>query len=243
MSFDTAQNIANDAAIEIGLGAIPDLYGSADPNIVQLRALLKSCGQELTHKKNWTHLRKEWEFTTIQGQSQYAMPVDFHNMLDQTGWNRTNRLPMGGPLSPQEWQFLKSRLVGVTWTVLFRPMNQQITLFPDVNTPGGYDIVFEYISKYWVVPNGQTAATAEEPTANSDVLWFDRLLLLRMLKMKFLRAKGLDQTAAELEFKETFDQVAGDDSIAPILGITHKPLKEQILDARNVPITGFGGAH
>ena len=101
-------------------------------------------------------------------------------MIDQTWWNRTNRLPVGGPVSPQEWQYLKARMVGVVFNVLFRPMDRSITLYPNTNTPAGFEIAFEYCSSCWV----STAAAprhslADAPTASTDYVWFDPLLLSR----------------------------------------------------------------
>jgi hypothetical protein len=128
MAWDTAGSIINDAAIEIGLAPVADPYTSTDPNYIQMCGLLKSVGRELVHQRQWNHLRGEHTFTTVLGQSVYPLPDDYHNMIDQTWWNRTNRLPLGGPMSAQEWQYLKARLVGVVFTVLFRPMEGAITL-------------------------------------------------------------------------------------------------------------------
>ncbi len=150
MAFDTVANIVSDAATELGLGAVADVFGSSDPNVAQLRTFLKSLGRDLWREKSWTHLQQIHTFTSIQGKPRYDLPADFGRMIDQTGWNRTNRLPLAGPMSPQEWQFLRARLVGVVFTVLFRPMEGQIWLYPDVNTPGGYAIAFEYESRWWL---------------------------------------------------------------------------------------------
>ena len=231
MAFDTAGNIINDAAVEVGLSSVSNPYTSMDPNFIQLRTLLKTCGRELLHTRDWTHLRKEYTFTTVAGTDTYALPADFHNMYDQTWWNRTNRLPVGGPLSAQEWQYLKARLVGVVFTVLFRPMNQQIKIYPDgADTPGGYTIAFEYNTSYWVsVAATPTTLTADAPAASTDTLWFDPVLLLRYLKLNFLKAKGFDTSAAQAEFDLTLERVKGDDSISPILSL-NGALRNQEID-------------
>lgn len=148
--YDTAGDIINDVAAEIGLGSSADPYASTDSNFIQLRALLKSVGRRLTFENDWSHLRGEYVATTSSGQSQYGLPPDWNNMIDQTGWNRTNRLPIGGPLSPQEWQFFKSRLSGVVFNVLFRQMQGRWNLYPDTSTPAGYQIACEYNSRWWV---------------------------------------------------------------------------------------------
>lgn len=156
-AFSTAQTIINEAAVEVGLSASSDVYASTDPNFIQLRGLLQSVGQDLWRMKSWTQLQQVYTFTTIADQARYDLPADFGWMLEQTGWNRSNQLPLGGPLSPQEWEFLKARLVGLTLSVLFRPINQQLWLFPDTDTPADFNIAFEYASRYWVIPSGTVA--------------------------------------------------------------------------------------
>lgn len=166
--FDTAGNIVNDAAVELGLlpfsGKLADPFASLDANIGQLCQFMKSVGQDLLNAKQWTQFQQSYVFTTaVPSLAHYPLPSDFQMMIDQTGWNRTNRLPLGGPLSPQEWEYFKARLVGVVFTVLFRPMQQQLWLYPDTNTPGGYVISFEYRSRFWA-----QSATAQVSLAN---LW------------------------------------------------------------------------
>lgn len=243
MSWATAGEVVNDAAVEVGLTDDADPFTSTDLNTIQLCRLLKSCGQELVQMRNWTHLRKEHTFTTVQGTANYALPTDFFRMYDQSGWNRTNRLPLGGPLSPQEWQFLKARLVGVVFTVLFRPMNGEIYLYPDTNTPGDYTIAFEYGSRYWLSDTATpTVLSKDAPTSGDDLIWFDRLLVVRSLKLAFLKAKGLDTTAAEQDFAATLNSAMGADAPNKVLKL-HAGFTDPSavpIGAQSVPITGFG---
>lgn len=243
MVWHEAGEIVNDAAIEIGLPPWSDPYQDTDPNAIQMRGLLKSAGRELLLMRNWTYLRKEAAILTVQGQSAYPLPSDFRRMIDQSGWNRTNRLPLGGPLSPQEWQFLKARLVGVVFTVLFRPMNQEIVLYPDVNTPGGYDIRYEYESLYWVSTDATpTVLSSDAPATDTDLVWFDPLLITRALKVAFLRAKGLETIAAEQDFATTLNAVMGSDSPGKVLNLHHGFSDPSAVPIGNqsIPITGFG---
>ena len=242
--WDNAGDIVTQALLEIGLpNPGPDPFTSVDSNVVQACALLSSCGKSLVHMRQWTHLIQEWSFTTVANQGQYPFPPDYHNMIDQSGWNRTNRLPLGGPMSPQEWQYLKARLVGVVFTVLFRPRDQSIFIYPDVNTPGGYQISFEYVSKWWV----SSVATPNQPSSDypqnsSDLVWFDSQLIMQFLKLKFMQAKGFDTTALQQDFDETFERVCGDDAPSPILNLNRQmtALREPLIGAQSVPITGYG---
>jgi hypothetical protein len=239
----TAGEVVNDAAVEVGLADSADPFASTDANVVQLCRLLKSCGRELVMARNWTYLRKEHTFTTVQGTSNYSLPTDFFRMYDQSGWNRTNRLPLGGPLSPQEWQFLKARLVGVVFTVLFRPMNGEMNLYPDTNTPGGYSIAFEYGSKYWLSSDATpTVLSKDAPTASTDVVWFDPLLITRSLKLAFLKAKGLDTTGAEQDYAASLNAAMGADAPNKVLNLHRGPMDPSavLIGGQSVPITGFG---
>jgi hypothetical protein len=237
---DTAGNIINDAAVELGLSAVVDPYLSTDPNFIQLRGLLKSAGRDLQRMRDWTHLQKEYTFTTVAAQSNYDLPPDFRKMVAQSGWDRTGRTPLGGPLSPQEWQYLKGRLDGVSFRVLFRPVQQQLYLYPDTTIAGGDVIAFEYLSRYWVQAFGASAASAEAPVASLDVVLFEAQLAMRALKLAFLRAKGFDSQAAEQDFNQTYAMVASDDAAGAVLSLNNSTIGEPMLGSQSVPITGFG---
>jgi hypothetical protein len=242
--WDDAGGVVNSAAVEVGLDEVTDPFTSTDPNIKQLCWLLKSLGRDLVHMRSWNHLRKEHSFTTVAGQSTYSLPNDYHNMIDQTWWNRTNRLPVGGPLSAQEWQYLKGRLTGVVFNVLFRPMNRAVTLYPDTNTPGGFDIAFEYNSSYWVSRVGAPDTTVTDvPSNSSDLVWFDPLLLTRGLKLAFLKAKGFDTTAAQQDWNMSLEYVKGNDASSPILSATRRGARgmfDPLLGDQSIPITNYG---
>jgi hypothetical protein len=245
MAFDTAGQIISDALVEVGLAAVSDPFSETeDSNVVQMCTLLKSVGREILHQRQWTYMRAEHTFTTVQGQSAYDLPDDFHEMVDQSGWNRTNRLPLGGPLSAQEWQYLKSRLAGVVFTVLFRPWQGQMHLYPDTNTPGGYDIAFEYISDGWVeVPNIPVNTYRDYPTESTDIIRFDSLMVSRGLKLAWLKAHGFDTTSAQQDYTEALNYAMAHDSFQPILSLTRqngmRP-HDAIIGQQSVPITGFG---
>lgn len=158
--YATAGEIINRAAREVGLQPVADPFASSDPNFLQFIGLLTSIGQELAMQHEWPQLIAEKVITTISGKSDYELPPDFLEIINQTGWNRSTRLPVGGPLSPSEWQYLKAALTGVVFNVLFRTsavnssgkiFAEAMRLFP---TPGssGISIAFEYRSRNWVSP-------------------------------------------------------------------------------------------
>jgi hypothetical protein len=240
VAWDTAGNVLTDAAVELGLPSVADPYLSADPNQVQLRTLLKSLGRELWRERAWTHLVKEHSFTTVAGDYQYPLPADFGYLVNQTGWNRTTRLPLGGPLSAQTWHYALGFGVSLSLTVQFRPMAGELRLYPTTALPGDQVIAFEYVSSYWAASQGQSAPDKAAPTASSDTLYFDPLLLTRGLKLAFLKTKGFDTTAALDDYVRTLAAVMGDDSAAPVLHLDKRARGEPLLGYQNVPETGHG---
>src|SRR3954467_3842153 len=112
LSWQTVAEIVSDAAIEEGIApeglAIDDPFASTDPNIRQLLALLKSAGRAVVRERGWTHLTKEHTFQTVNGQAIYPLPSDFREMVDQSGWNRTTRFALGGPIGAAMWQYAKA---------------------------------------------------------------------------------------------------------------------------------------
>lgn len=171
MAFDTAANIIGNAAVELGLttrAAVNgwDPFASTDPNVGQLCALLTTAGRDLVRRHEWSTLTNTWLFQTVTNQGFYGLPVDLDRILDQTGWNRTNRLPLGGPVSPQAFEFLKARLVGVTWNLLWRLLQGNFQAYPDDVTPGSYAIAYEYVGRWWAIAAGTQAVNRGPWTPN-----------------------------------------------------------------------------
>jgi hypothetical protein len=244
VSYDTAGSIINDALVEVGLAAVADPFADSDANVIQMCTLLKSKGREILRQRFWTQMRDEYTFTTVQGTPSYALPSDFHTMADQSGWNRTNRLPLGGPLSPQEWQYLKARLVGVVFTVLFRPMDGLIYIYPDNPTPGGYVVAFEYLSNGWIErPAIPVNTYHDSPVATDDIVRFDPLMVMRGIKLEWLKLHAFDTTSAQQDYLEAYNRAAGMDSFNPVLNLTNRSMLrgiDPLLGQQNIPVTGYG---
>jgi len=151
---ETCGSIINGAAVDTGLASSVDPLADTSALMVQLSSLFNQLGRIVRRAHQWSLLDNLYSFSTVAGQGFYTLPFDYGRVIDQTQWNRTNRLPQGGPLGPSEWQYLKSRLVGVVFTTLFRVIQGNYRVYPDTNTPGNYVLAYEYISRYWVLPTG-----------------------------------------------------------------------------------------
>ena len=235
---ENAGQIINDTAIEIGLVPVNDPYSTQDEAFVQLRGLLNSAGRELVNMYAWEVLQKKFEFTTAPADTgTYALPDDFDHMTDQSGWNVTTRLPVAGPLSPQDWASATSLPIAPVSYIVFRLSQNKLQLFPNTPVPQDMQLRWWYISRNWVL---QGAETSDRATDTGDVVMFDPSLVVKFLKVKYLSAKGYDIAVAAREFDMTFMNLTGQDKGARVLSASGRG-GFPYLGYRNMPFTGYGG--
>jgi hypothetical protein len=240
----TAGEILNRAAVEVGLDPAVDPYASDDKSFLQMRYLLNTAGEELAQAYAWEFLvRSHQILTTDTDTGNYPLPVDFLYMLDQTGWERTNRVPLFGALSPQDWTYLQGRkLSNQTIYASFRIKEGEFAIFPQDPVRNGLDINFEYQSKNWAVKNTTRTATYQDyADQSSDTVLYDKVLISRYLKVKYLEAKGLESSKARDDFNQQFSFVTNKEKGAEILRAGGHGGGYPYLDTyRNTPDTGYG---
>lgn len=238
-----AADIINRAAIECGLEPSNDVFADANPSFVQLRNLITTCGQDLCEAYPWEVLRREHGIATVVPPDTgiYDLPADFGYMIPQTGWERAENVPLGGPLSPQQWAYLFGRdLVNFTIYASFRIMENKFNIFPQP-PPNGLDIHFEYISRNWVDSGASPGTFCDTVTHNADVVFFKPVLIVQYLRFKFLEAKGFNSQGALAAFTKALDQATEGNKSAPILNVGRRAAGIHYLDFRNIPNTNYGG--
>ena len=238
----SVNELINRVAVEVGLRPASDPWASEQQHFEQMRNLLQLAGEELAHLHPWEFAVREHQITTSDSDSgDYPLPADFLYMLNQTGWERSENVPLFGPLSAQDWTYLLGRdLVSYTIYATFRLKQNQFSIFPQP-PPNGLDINFEYQSSAWVDTNGDGEADSGELEDGDDVVLYDKTLITRYLKLKWLEAKGFDTTKPQADFNQIFDSIAGRDKAAEILSAGRNSRLFPYLDARyNAPDTGYG---
>lgn len=243
--FQTAQQIVNNAAAETGLTAVADVWGSSDPAFIQLRTLLGTAGMELLLLHQWQRMIKLKTITTVvpPDTGNYDLPDDFLYMIDQTGWSPTNAgtgLPLGGPLSEQDWTYLvNTNLAASTIYVSFKISQGLFQVLPSPPATG-IVINFEYVSRWWVAATAlPTVLAKDSPTVNTDIIMFEPILITKFLKLRYLEAKGFDTTAAVGQFLTMFQAYTGKDVSAPVLNMARSRFFPY-LGYRNIPETNYG---
>jgi hypothetical protein len=184
--------------------------------------------------------------TALSGQSitfaqeAYALPSDFAYMIVQTEWDRSFRWQLLGPLNAQEWQVIKSGISPVGPRMRFRIMGNQFYINPVGSGSTIYtdNIVFEYISNAWAASSGGTAQTSF--LADTDTAVIPEDLITLSLKYRILRAKGLSYQEEYDEYDEELNKYVGRDKTARNLPLNARASGIRLLNAQNVPDTGYG---
>jgi hypothetical protein len=239
---DTANNILNRVAVEVGVTPIVDPYGSVDATFVKLRYLLNTAGEELCMAYPWEFLQMSANINSVDDVpvgDKFPLPADFLYIINQTGWDTAKRVPIGGPLSPQDWTQLKGRnLAQNTIYASYRITDGQIAFFP---TPTGvYDYDYEYISKNWVISRDDPNVRQDDVLVGEDIVLFDKTLVTRYLKTKLLESSGFDSSKAQDDLNQTFSFLTGFDQAAPILSAGRSGGIFPYISIFNVPDTGYG---
>jgi len=238
---DQAGRILNRVAAEVSIATVQDPFAVSDPTFSQLIQLMNTAGEELVLQFPWEQLQNEANITTQNGDTgDYALPTDFAYMTNQTGWERNSQVPLFGPLSPQEWQYLKARDPGsATLYASFRIKQGQFSLFPAPPSVG-LNINYEYIGKNWVQDGDTPTLFKDSVERFSDVPLYNRLLIGRYVKVKYQEAHGLDSTKAQDDFNQIYAVQTGQNMGAPVLNAGGGGYTMPLLNGFNAPLTGYG---
>lgn len=214
----TANYILNRVGAEVGLDASSNAFESTDKSYVMMKTLLNIAGDELLQIWPWHFLIKQHSITTVvpSDDGDYALPTDYQRMVNQTHWETTNQRPLTGPLSPSEWQYLTNCDITSATDVSFRLKDGEFSIFPQP-PENGLVITFEYISRNWMILASNGTTLSNECVAGGDTILYDRTLMSRMLKVKFLEAKNLDTTKAQADLNQCFALLTSSDKGSPIL--------------------------
>lgn len=236
----TLKTICQSALEEIGGWEVPSsFFGNTNLTAKSCLNLVQRAGNSLERRHRWVELIAEHTFNTADGTASYALPSDFRAFANMSWWDRTNFDPMFGPVSPAEWQFLKSSVAGDTGTITkwFRVKGSSSTQFFIHPTPTSTDsTAYDYYSKNWITKQSDSSAIAAW-SADLDTAKLDEDLLILDLKWRFLQAKGMPFEVELAEWK-----VMRDVLLAANGGSRRLSMDTQIIAkfSDNIPETGFG---
>lgn len=248
MKYKTANDIANQVGIEIGLTKQTDVFASQDESYQRMVGLMNACLQELMQTEAWQQMTRAATITAadiVTYGGKVPLPNDYLYMINQTGWDRSNDVPLAGPLSPQQWTYLAGRdLVSHTIYASFRINDGEVWVFPWAESPPAQppavDIHYEYASNATVLENGVPDAYTYQVENPGDIILFNPYLFERLLKLRFLNSKGFDSTEAAQQYGLALQSWEGKDKGGPVLNVGRRTMGPRYLDMQNTPDTGFG---
>ena len=168
------------------------VVGTTDSQVLQTMRLLEEEGNDLALRGMWEALTREATLTTVATASQGAMTTlasnGFRFIKNGTIWDRTNKLPVVGPMDDQQWQAIQA----LTWTGPRYHYRIRGGLLLSTPTPtAGYTWAFEYLSKNWIL--GADGTTYKQYfTLDTDTMLLPEELLLAGLRWRWKKEKGLD---------------------------------------------------
>jgi len=118
--FATAQSIINSTLQELGLGTVNLAAAAADQTGYQLLGLLNALGKEMTRARDWSLLMQELEIVGDGSLNLWQLPDDWARSVNQTQWAASDKRPMYGPISPQQWAWNKFGLVSAGMSYQYR---------------------------------------------------------------------------------------------------------------------------
>jgi hypothetical protein len=187
--------------------------GSTDTQILQIQSLLEEEGADLAARGDWESLTNEALLTTTATESQGKIATiatnGFRHIKNQTIWDRTDRLPIIGPINQRHWQALKAVVMtGPRYQFRIRGGDLLVNPVP----VAGHDWAFEYISKNWIISfDGMTFK--EFFTQDTDEFLLPDQLVLMGLRWRWMREKGLDYSELyqtyEMQVKDAIGRDAG----------------------------------
>lgn len=163
-------------------------------------------------------------------QVQYNLPPDYIKEIPQTEWDRTNRWPLMGPQSAQDWQSFKSGIVYAGPRERFRIVGNTYAINPP--PPNGLVFGFEYISGAWINSASGVAQTTLQ--SDTDTFIFSDSLLITGLKTQWKNSKGLDSSFDLAEFQSLLENNKAQDKSFPRLSLS--PYGQSVLmTTANIP--------
>lgn len=167
------------------------VYGTTDPQITQIKALLEEEGNDLAERGDWNELTFEATHTTVASESQGAITSiatnGFRNIKNDTIWDRTLKLPLQ-ILDDVQWQAQKGfASTSPRYAIRIRGG----LLRADPTPTAGNTWAFEYYSKNWIL--GVDGTTYKQFfTLDSDTMLLPEEILTLGLRWRWKKEKGFD---------------------------------------------------
>ncbi len=214
----TVLSIAQQFCRRTGLPQPSSVLGSSDAQVLQIAALIEEEGNDLAARGAWEGLTFEAVHTTLaledQGTIESIAP-GYRYVANQTIWDRTDRLPIIGPMDGTEWQSLKG-LSNTGPRYMYRIRGGKLLSNPA--PVAGNTWAFEYVSKYWIL-GADGVSYRNYFTLDTDTVLLPEELILMGIRWRWLREKGLDYAELFRTYEMQVKDAMGRDGTKPVINM------------------------
>jgi hypothetical protein len=165
----------------------------------------------------------------------YPLPPDYETVTDNTFWDKTKHWLMLGPVTAQQWQWLKSGYISTGPRIRWRILGNQFEIWPPYNTLEY--LGFEYRSKGWA----RSAANAVKNsfTVDTDTTVLDDAVIVLLTKLKYFQIKSFDTTALQQDYTRYLNVAKANDKGSATLSFAPQP-SAILIGYANIPDSGYG---
>lgn len=212
----TLLELINKQLARSGLPSTSTVMGSSNDRVLQIKALLEEEGDSLAPRHPWQILTQEGTLNTLaiedQGNINSYAP-GFAYIRNGTFFDRTDQLPILGPVSGDDWQDLKARVnTGPRYQYRIRNNHLLVNPVPAV----GHKWAFEFQSKNWIIDvDGITRKAAF--TADTDSILLPDTIVLLGLRWRWLSEKGLEYAEIFANYESTLKDAMSRDGGKAVL--------------------------
>lgn len=166
--------------------------------------------------------------------TKYAMPSDYDRLVSDTNWDKSKHWQMEGPMTSQQWEWLKSGYISVAPRIKWKIEGGYFQIWPP-QTTNEY-LGFDYISNGWA--KSSAGAGQSSLQADADTSIFPDELMIVGLKHKYTIAKTF-APLYEADWRVALSNAKAADGGATTLSMsgTRAPM---LIDWRNIPDGGYG---
>jgi len=206
----TLFQLVKDFCARRGLPVPTLVVGSQDDQLVQIVGLLNEVLEDLTTRYVGQALQKSSTWLTNgqenQGPLSGLCPFGYKWIINGTFWDRSQQLPVNGPMTAQEWQDLKGRAAYGAW-LQYRIIGDELHLLGDLGS--GRTMALEYASD-WAVRADDGTFKAEF-SADTDTCLYPTSVLQAGLNWKWRLEKGMKYAEAFRTYETLVTEFNGHD--------------------------------
>jgi hypothetical protein len=223
------------------LNSPTSVISATDTTTIQLYEDLLQVIDQIVQQSKFGVATREALWTATATEDQGALttlaPYGMIAIINKTLWDRTNRRPLYGPISEQDWQSLKALPNPGPW-YKYRLRGGHFLVNP---APSGTlpTFVFEYTSS-WAFTDSSGGTPKATPTLDSDLCVIPDRILRAGLAYYWKRDQGLPYQADETEFYQLLNNFIATNKTGQVINVAN-PSPVDLKPGIMIPLANWFG--